>query len=444
MIRPSRGTRFGLLALLLWVAAGCATYSETLQGARLAADAGDYESATEQVDRQVGAASDKQIPSKLKGDQVLALLERGTLLQAESRFPDSARDFSAGDEGLEWLDLSPDALGTIGEYVYSDSAGVYRSPPSERLALSGFNALNYLARGDLSGAAVEARRYTVMREYLDSREVKYGGALGAYLAGFTFERRGEGDRALRYYNEALVAGASAEALTEPVVRLAAIFPYRTPLIRSMLARGGGGKQVAQAPSEILFVIATGRVPYKVPERIPVGVAIGIAGTFITGDAKALSRGVAKVVVYPELVAGPTGNTIRGVSVDGRSVSTHLIDDLAFEVRREYEEIKPRIIAAALSRLIVRAAVAEGVRAASSGQSSAVSSLLAVFVEGALVALDKPDTRSWTMLPASVAAARVPVEPGKHSVVVELAGERRTFSVVVPPSGFATIVVTAPR
>lgn len=441
MCCPSPGARLALLGLCVELAAGCATYSESLLGVRKATDAGDYASAIDELDQFVGAPASAGPPSELGRDGPLALLERGVLLQAEERFGESARDLSAADEGLEWLDLSANALATIGQYVYSDSAGPYQAPPSERLALNAFNLLNFLVRGDLSGAAVEARRYTVLREYLDASEIEQRSPLGAYLAGFVFERRGEGDRALRYYDEALAAGAPTEALAAPVARLAARFPYRSARLRALIE-----KTPAAAPaagSELLVAVATGRVPYKVPKRIPVGAAVGLAGTFVTGDLAWLDRGVTKVVVYPELVPGPRGRGPRSVRIDGSPAAAWRIDDIAGAVRREYEALKPRILAAALSRLIVRAAASEGVRAAAR-DAGGWGSLAAVLVEGTMVALDRPDTRSWTLLPAQVAVARVAVVPGEHAVEVELAGETRRYSVEIPANGFAAIVVTAPR
>jgi hypothetical protein len=418
------------LAAWVGIPAGCATYSDSLLTARSATDAGDYTGAIAELDRHA------------KGrDAPLVLLERGLLLQAEDQFEDSARDLTAADEGLEWLDLSDNALHTIGEYVYSDSAGPYRSPPSERLALNGFNLLNFLTRGDLSGAAVEARRYTVLREYMISNEIAHRSPLGAYLAGFVFEHRGEGDRALRYYDEALAAGAPTTALAEPVRRLAATFPYRTERLEELIAQGPAPPQGSR--NELLVVVATGRVPYKVPKRIPIGAAVGLAGTYVTGDLDWLDRGVAKVVVYPELVPGPPGRGPRGVRIDGQNAAARLIDDIGSEVRREYEAIKPRIIAAALSRMIVRAAASEGVRAAMD-DTGGWASLVAILFEGALAAFDRPDTRSWTLLPARVAIARVAVAPGEHAVEVELTDETVRYQVEVPVGGFAAVVVTAPR
>ena len=441
---PRPGARLALLALLalcVEFAAGCATYSESLLGVRKATDAGNYAVAIDELDRFVGSSASAAIPADLGRDGPLALLERGVLLQAEERFGDSARDLSAADEGLEWLDLSANALDTIGEYVYSDSVGPYQAPQSERLALNAFNLLNFLVRGDLSGAAVEARRYTVLREYFDANEIEQRSPLGAYLAGFVFERRGEGDRALRYYDEALAAGTPSEALATPVARLATRFPYRTARLAALLETMT--ERAAAPGSELLVVVATGRVPYKVPERMPIGAAVGIAGTLVTGNLGWLERGATKVVVYPELVPGARGRGPRSVRIDGVPATARSVDDIAGAVRREYEVLKPQILAAALSRLIARAAASEGVRAAAR-DGGALGSLAASLVEGALVALDRPDTRSWTLLPAQVFVARVAVAPGEHAVEVVLAGETRRYSVEIPADGFAAVVVTAPR
>ena len=130
--------------------------------------------------------------------------------------------------------MHEDAIGEIGRYVYSDSAGVYKLPPSERLALNAVNMLNFLALDDLQSAAVEARRFIVAREYLEGLELSAPGSeFGSYLAGLTFEKLGQGNRALRFYEEALGTGSLA-TLEAPVSRLAASNPYRGPGIVELL------------------------------------------------------------------------------------------------------------------------------------------------------------------------------------------------------------------
>ena len=266
-----------------------------------------------------------------------------------------------------------------------------------------------------------------------------------------FERLGEGDRALRYYEEAL-EGGNLNSLAAPIARLARSNPYRGPRIKASLAlpapqATAGGTAL---DSEILTIIALGRVPYKIPKRIPIGVAVGLAGTWITGNAAILERSVFKVLVYPDLENSGTRAKKATLKIDGRSVPVEFVSNLDADIRKEYELIKPRIIGAALTRMIARAAVAEGARyagkQAGGGAGAVIGLLAALAAEGSMVALDKPDTRSWTFLPERIAISRTAVAPGEHQVEVVIAGvsETRSALVNVPKGGFAVVVVTVPR
>lgn len=452
---PAAGRRSALwhaavLAALAAAALGaCATYTDRIRGARDAASLGNYARAIAAMNDALGVRSADELPDRFGGNRPLVILERGTLLQAQGRYAQSQRDLTAAEQEIELLDLTADGIGALGKYLYSDSVRKYRAPPTERLALNAINMLNYLAVGDLTGAAVEARRFTVMREYLASEgiEAVRPAALGAYLAGTVFEHLGEGDRALRYYDEALAAG-DLPSLVAPVRRLAAAYPYRgTNLARLLEQRPRTRPRPAAPPGELLVVVALGRVPHKVPERIPVGAAIGVAGAFATADWKWLEYGVAKVLVYPELAHSASVLGEARVRVNGTEQALDVVADLGAAVQAEYDRAKPLILAAALSRMATRAAVAEGARAAGSTQSDALGTVVAILAESALVTLDRPDTRSWTLLPGRVFATRVALAPGEHTVEVRMAGtsaaERRQ-QVVVPAAGLACVVVTEPR
>lgn len=441
-----------LLLCAVALLAGCATYSEQLRRAHGAAADGDWRAAEKRLDDALGVDSRAELPEQWGSQSALLTLERGVVLQAEQAWRASARDLSAAESHLEIIDLKLDTAGKIGSYIYSDSAQKYRAPPIERTSLNAVNMLNYLALGDLPGAAVEARRYQVMRDYLESLENHPHGRFGAYLAGFVFEHLGEPARALRYYEETLEDGPLA-SLDAPVERTAARTAWRGPAVSRVLERAGG-RSPGELPGEVLVVLSVGRTPVKVPKRIPIGAAIGLAGTWITGDVRILEHTLLKVVVYPELEPVPslvTGGTVR---IDGRELSPELLTDLAREVTVEYQKIKPRIIGAALSRLIVRAAAAEGARVAARkaaggrGDGARIVGILAALgTEAALVGLDKPDTRSWTFLPGKILVTRLPVAPGRHAVEVHLSGPGggvRRAAVDVPPGGFAAVVVTEPR
>ncbi len=452
-IGAARALRCGshwLLLVVLSLLCGCATYSERVADVRQAAGQGRYPVALDKINGVLGVGSVEDLPRSWKGDRPLAALERAILLQATGEYELSLRDMSEAETELELLDLKTDTPGQIGKYIYSDSSQDYEASPTERLALNALNTANYLAIGNLSGAAVEARRFTNMRDYLASIGLEAHGTFGSYLAGFTFERLGEGDRALRYYEEALAGGRLA-SLAAPVARLAASNPYRGPnlndLLDSSTYRGAGD---AKAPAEILVVFPLGRVPYKVPKRIPIGAAVGLAGTWITGNPAILERSLVKVVVYPELEKSGSRAQKATLKIDGDTVPVEMVSNLGEEIRKEYEQIKVRILGAALTRMIARAAVAEGARVAggqAGGGAGEIVGLLAAFAaEGSLVALDKPDTRSWTLLPGRVAIARASVPPGEHKLEIRIPGvsESRSMTVEVPAGGFSVVVVTVPR
>lgn len=453
-VRPRAG-RVLLFSLAIWT--GCATYSDRTRDARAAAQRGDLPGAEKQVNKLLGTRHSKDVPTKWKKDTALALLERGMILHAHGAYKLSARDLSLAEKQIELLDISRDGAGQLGKYVFSDSATKYRAPPSEKLVLNAYNLLNYLLQGDLSGARVEAKRFTVMHEYLAGLDDQVAsgrddihphGAFGSWLAGFVFERLGEHDSALRYYDEALQARNFA-SLQYPVQRLSAFSSYRSPRIDAVLS--GMTYQTVPNPTELLVVVSVGRVPLKEPRHMPIGAAIGLAHAYITGDSRVLERSALKMVVYPELVPSRSAFETAELHVDGQPVGLEVASDIQTEVIAEYEDMKPKIIGAAISRLIVRAAVAEGARAAGnqSEKGGAIIGLLAALAaEGALLAADRPDTRSWTLLPALVLVARAPVSPGPHTVAVTAHGpggrETREFKVDIPSGSYSVIDVTTLR
>ncbi len=440
--------RFLAIAVLAVVAlAGlpsCKGYTDHLADVHRDVDRGDYDSAVDRLNGLLGVGSRETLPDQWTADRPLVALERGVLLQAQGHYALSTRDLSDAETELEFLDLKLDTAGNIGKYVYSDSSEVYKTPPTERLALNAINMLNYLALGELQGASVEARRFTVMREYLDGLDERSHCAAGSYLAGFVFERLGDPNRALRYYEEALEGGDLGH-LGDAVVRVSQGASYRGERLRGWLGGRSGGTGPAPSgdrPAELIVVLALGRVPFKVQKTVPIGFAIGYASAFITGSTSVLERTAMKVVRYPELVATRNRYSGGSVTIDGRQVSPVQLTDFSQEITREYEQLKPKIIGAALTRMIARAIAAEGTR-----RTGLLGTLGALVFEGAAAAHDVPDTRSWTLLPRQLHVARTTVEPGRHTVRIRLQGtpshtvERE---VEVDASGFHVVVVTEPR
>ena len=199
-----RHRRAAWLAAATLAVVACATYSEKTQLARDAAQTGDLAGSEKVLNRFLGTKDSADLPTEWKKETIVALLERAMVLHAKGQWKLSARDLVAADKQLVLLDIARDP-GEVGKWIFSDSSAKYHAPPSEKLALNAFNMLNYILAGDLSGARVEAKRFTITREYLgqlDGGQAAHG-AFGSYLAGFVFERLGETDTPPRYYDEAL-------------------------------------------------------------------------------------------------------------------------------------------------------------------------------------------------------------------------------------------------
>jgi len=436
-----------LAGCLILVAGGCATYSDKMQAASRTVAAGDYAGGVQSIEKLLKVESGG-MPKDWNSEETLAVLERGTLLQALQRWEESSRDFKEADKQLDFLDLSGDAIGTIGEFVYSDSAGKYVTSPTEKLSINAFNMLNYLARSDAAGARVEARRFTTMQSYLKQFDPEHAyGTLGSYLAGFTMETLGDPTAALRYYDEVLQV-RELESLREPVTRLARTSPYRGKKLTAYLEARPAPASSQGAPTEVLVIAAIGRVPYKIPERMPVGAAVGLAGAYITGNPAILGYGAFKFVNYPKLVPWPSAFTGASISIDGQASKMEFASNLGSEIQNEYDELLPRILGAAISRMIVRAAAAEGARqAGQSGGNEAAGWAAALITEALLTAADKPDTRSWLFLPGSIFVHRQTLAPGTHSVAVTLNGpatESHSFDFELAEGQRQVLVVTAPR
>jgi hypothetical protein len=282
-----RAPRFvGALASILVF--GCAGHAARTEGARTALDAGRPGEALKLLDEQLEVEKPTEVPAKVGGDNALLILDRAMVLQeiasrsevaASKEYALSSRDLELADKQIEVLDLSRSAVADIGKYLFSDDTGPYKAPTYEKFMINTMNMVNYLARGDLNGSKIEARRLAVMQKFIADHE-GHGASLtgpGSYLAGFTFEKSGDEQEALRFYDEALAYG-SYPSLVEPVRRLSAIASYRSPRLRELLKdtdsgrtaslTGGAAAVPIDDSGEILVVLGFGRVPSKIARRIP--------------------------------------------------------------------------------------------------------------------------------------------------------------------------------
>lgn len=387
---------------------------------------------------------------------MLYLLDRAVVLQQLGETELSSRDLQIADKRIEVLDFGKGTLDDIGKYVFSDDSGVYQAPAYEKLLINTLNMMNYLQRHDLGGARVEARRFAVMRKFILDRasdesldSVETLAAAGSYLAGFVFERSGQPGEALRYYDEAL-RGAELPSVAAALRRLSLEDGYRSPELRKAMGdEPGSAERSALGEDEgadLLVIVNYGRVPPKVPKRLPIGLALTYAATHMTAAQTARTnylagQGLVTWVNYPTLGETHGSYAVPSFSVDGKTGSLDGLLAVDQAVRHAWKQVEGKVIASAITRMISRVVAGEAVRQASGG---VVGALLSLFTQATLSATDTPDTRSWSTLPARIAAGRMRLPAGEHEVRVSVGGQQFTRKVTLKARGWAAVMLTVLR
>jgi hypothetical protein len=452
--------RFLALTAAILVA-GCAGHASRTEGARTALDHGRPKEALRLLNEELDVDGSDKVPDKVGGDDALLLLDRAMVLQSvasrsEARSPReyawSSRDLEIADKQVEVLDFSRNAVHDVGKYLFSDSSGPYKAPTYEKLMINTMNMVNYLVRGDLSGAKIEARRLAVMQRFVSEHEA-HGASLlgpGSYFAGFAFEKSGNAQEAMLFYDEALQYGNYA-SLGEPIRRLAPSTTYRTPRIRAIVEAvppPGDTPNAAPAPedesAEILVVISFGRVPAKISKRIPIGLALTyVSGAMSPGDMNRANylaaQGLVTWINYPEL-GRPRGTyETPAFALDGAFQRLEGVLAVDLEAKKAWEGARGTVIASAITRMIARVVAGEAIRR--STNDGLLGALLSLGTQATLTAFDTPDTRSWSTLPARIAIGRVRVSPGTHVVDVDASGVRKRQTISVAPKGWAVVNLT---
>jgi uncharacterized protein len=443
-----------LVIVTLLQVLGCAGHAAQTAAARTALDAGRPRQALAELNDRLDVKRAEDVPADVKNDKVLFVLDRSMVLMQLGRYDLASRDLEIADKQLMVLDFAHGTKDDIGKYLFSDDTGPYRAPAYEKLLVNTMNMMNYLARGNLEGARVEARRMSVLTEYFKnaSQASQAFVAPGSYLAGFIFEKSGQADEALRYYDEAL-ARVRFSNLDDAIGRLATRATYRSPRLEEIIGRAAPPVDPASTPTpsdesgEVLVVVNYGRVPPKIAERVPIGLALTFASGAISpydaNRANALAaQGLVTWVNFPSLGRATGQWATPSFAVDGQwqGVDSALGVDLA--AQKAWEEVKGTVVASAITRMIARVVAGEVVRR--STKDSVIGMLLSLGTQATLTAVDTPDTRSWSTLPARIAIGRLRVKAGTHIVEVSTGGDRLRQKVTIRPSGWAVVVHTVLR
>jgi len=408
---PRAGTWGALAGCLLL--AGCVTWSESFRNIERHLAQGQYDEALAALERQGGA----------QRDQALTLLNKGMVLRMVG-------DFRASNEALEAAKGLMEELSAISlreqaaTFIINDAAHAYVSEEHEQVLVHLYQALNYIALGDLDNARVEALQVDLkLRQQAERRKDDYiEAAFARYLTGMIYEDLGEWSDAMIAYRKSyeaylkypkLYSVNPPQALKFDLLRLAQHLGLTEELRR--YRKEFGIEQLAtheqwREQGELVFLLHNGLAPAKREHSVAV-----------------IDPGSGHVVrislpYYDSRPAAVSAARLTAADHQGR---TEVFEDVQAIARRTLEARLPAITARSIARAVVKGAVSrvarEGARDQKSGGDALAAAVVGLGVEIAGVLTERADTRSWATLPHNIQLARLALPPGTYTVKVELLG-----------------------
>ncbi|HVQ62176.1 MAG TPA: hypothetical protein VMS53_08845 [Burkholderiales bacterium] len=404
------GLRWPCAAACLAALAGCATFSDTIQSTE--------RSLAQQQPKAALAAYEKLKPNA--ADRVLYLMNTGMLERMSGDYDASTRTLEQTKgqiDALRALSLREQALSV----TVNDATKSFVGEDYEQVMVNNFLALNYLERGQVDAARVEALQVDILLREKRQRTSKGNpyqeDAFARYLTGIIYEDEGEWSDAMIAYRKAYEAYskqlktfgvAMPETLKHDLIRLADRMGIAEEAKRyreefkidqtlseaDLLERG-----------EIIFIVNAGLAPLK-RERS------------VTAPNPATGR-IVRVAV-PEYRPRAHAFAYALLTADAASAKTSRVENVEGIAMKTLDSEIAGITARAIARAVAKDTIA-GAAASSGGNNSSGAALLGLAVNLAGVFTERADTRSWFTLPGDIHLARMPLPPGDYKLKIDLHG-----------------------
>ena len=362
-----------------------------------------------EADERVTAKKNKLYKKK---DAVLFYLDRAALLH-------DAQDPAASDEMLASAQAYIDELyaksvsASAGRLLINDLTTPYYAANYERALTYYYRAQNFLQRGDVSSAAVEARRAVFFLDHLraDKRKGYNDDPFVQYFASLVFESVGQLSDARIARQNAFNAyrrlggklGVSAPEFSVPKnageLGEVIIFHYNglLPLKKTQTVQVAWSEAAAMASSPQ-------ETTDSVSPEVQNALAAGLFGSAVT-------------LSYPVLVPQPFRVASSFVEAGGQRYVTQKVADFAGAAKIDLDEKLPGIWFRTATRAVAKQVAAAQARQAarSAANDDTVGDLAGMFVSALGAALEKADTRQWFTLPAKVRMTRLFLTPKTQDI-----------------------------
>lgn len=401
-------------------------------------------------------------------DPLLRELQRGLVLHHAGKWAESnaAFEWAEGEAERRWTRSLAQQAGAM---LVNDAVVEYVPPPGELAMVPYYRMLNYMALGSADGTLVEARKANAYLSRLaDDKAPCVGEGFVRYLTGLVYRGAGERNDALVSYRQAersfdacAEAGAAAPAWLGTDLYRAALEAGVRPVADSAAARYRLSPAAAPGAeeAELVVFVEHGWVAHRAPGDIHVPIFPGDVEGVDDDDDRSVADAAARITArlagnlseqaywgdaWDEHPANQLGDALEGayilklawpvyrleaaaahgvrVRVDGAEADAPVAADVSATMFRRWESQRPGVLARMVGRGVAKYLATRELERKAEKEGGEVAGWLAARL-GNLAgnALERADTRSWSLLPDRVSVARFTLPPGEHAVTLEVLG-----------------------
>jgi hypothetical protein len=411
-------------------------------------------------------------------DALVRSLQRGMVLHAAGRHAESNAALEEAEREAEER-LTRSVARAAGSLLVNDGVLEYLPTPSERAMIPYYRMLNYLALDRPAEARVEAGRLSALLGEREAEEKCVREGFLQYLSGLVYQSAGERNDALVSFRRAERAydACPGEETAPPgplgadlwrAAREAGVEEVADSAARRY---GISGAPVAGA-GEVVVLVEHGWVAYRAPEELHVpilpeeqealrgddereredgedgdeeGERESVAEVAARVAARLLGNAVEEarwgssydehpMVQWADAAAGahilklawPVTRLeasrparVRVVAGDS-SAAAPVAEDLSAQVAREFAGRRALILTRAVGRALTKYLLTREVEEKAEKKGGELAGWVAARVANlAGNALERADTRSWSLLPDRISVVRLTLPPGEHPLRLEV-------------------------
>lgn len=445
----------GVCAVAMFALAGCQTHEKRMEDVWNAYRGHQFETADGLLNAQLADEfdlSEEEARSLGKSpvhprfkpegpDQALLLLEKAMVLLCKGDTKNAEKLLilarSAYDEAFGTGTFS--SFGeSVGAALSDDTSMDYEPAPYEHVMLRCALVILELLNGGKDAQAFahqidDTQRRILEYEFQDDGKnyspydnYKYVG-FGAYMRGVILESKLKQSSAIKAYEKF--------AEYEPG------FPYADATVER--AKNDGYAPEGYGVVHVMYLGGKGPTLTSVnSETTQAALAIAsIIGGLMTGYWSPAAQNAITEVPVPQVVINTPKVRPLEVTAEGRSYRTHTVLDVNKMAIQHLESQMDAIIARAIIRRVVKAAIAATAEAAAKESGDGWSQLVIWGGAAVWTALENADTRIWGLLPAQIQTVRIPLPEGVHELQL---GDGSRVKVNVSKGYDSYVVVTQPN